>query len=229
MRAVDKLVSRAKDPVKKRGLIWHTQGSGKTYTMIVAAQKILQDPIFGNPTVIMLVDRNELETQLFGNLDSARIERVEVAENKKHLRALLASDHRGLIVSTIQKFDGIDAGINTRDSIFVLVDEAHRTTTGTLGNYLMGALPNATFIGFTGTLIDRTVYGQGTFIRFGKDDPPQGYLDRYSIGESIQDQTTVPLHYALAPNDLLVDRLTLEKEFLDLAATEGISDIAESQ
>jgi len=227
MRAVDKLVSRAKEPVKKRGLIWHTQGSGKTYTMIVASQKILQDPIFRNPTVIMLVDRNELETQLFGNLDSARIERVEVAENKKHLRDLLVSDHRGLIVSTIQKFDGIDADINTRDSIFVLVDEAHRTTTGTLGNYLMGALPNATFIGFTGTPIDRTVYGQGTFIRFGKDDPPQGYLDRYSIGESIQDQTTVPLHYALAPNDLLVDRLTLEKEFLDLAATEGISDIAE--
>ena len=227
MRGVGKLVERAKDPVKKHGLIWHTQGSGKTYTMIVAAQKILQDPIFGNPTVILLVDRNELETQLFGNLDSARIERVEVAENKKHLRDLLASDHRGLIVSTIQKFEGIDAGINPRDSIFVLVDEAHRTTTGTLGNYLMGALPSATFIGFTGTPIDRTVYGQGTFIRFGKDDPPQGYLDRYSIAESIQDKTTVPLHYALAPNDLLVDRLTLEKEFLNLAAAEGISDIAE--
>jgi type I restriction enzyme R subunit len=227
MRAVDKLLGRARDPMKKRGLVWHTQGSGKTYTMIVAAQKILREPVFGNPTVIMLVDRNELETQLFGNLTAAGIGNVEVAESKRDLQVLLASDHRGLIVSMIHKFEGMPAEINSRDTIFVLVDEAHRTTTGTLGNYLMGALPNATFIGFTGTPIDRTVYGQGTFITFGRDDPPKGYLDKYSIGESISDGTTVPLHYTHAPNDLLIDRRTLEQEFLDLAETEGVSDIAE--
>ena len=175
----------------------------------------------------MLVDRNELESQLFGNLISTGIEHIEVAENKQHLRDLLASDHRGLIVSMIHKFEGMPAGISTRDDIYILVDEAHRTTGGTLGNYLMGALPNATFIGFTGTPIDRTAYGQGTFVTFGRDDPPKGYLDKYSIGESISDGTTVPLHYTLAPNDLLIDRITLEKEFLDLAETEGISDIAE--
>jgi len=227
MRAVDKLIGRAKDTGKKRGLVWHTQGSGKTYTMIVAAQKILKDPIFENPTVIMLVDRNELETQLFGNLAAAGINTVEVADSKHHLRDLLASDHRGLIVSMIHKFEGMPEAISTRANLFVLVDEAHRTTTGTLGNYLMGALPNATYIGFTGTPIDRTVYGQGTFVKFGRDDPPNGYLDKYSIAESIRDGTTVPLHYALAPNDLLVDRRTLEQEFLDLAEAEGISDIAE--
>lgn len=227
MRAVDKLLGRARDTGKKRGLVWHTQGSGKTYTMIVAAQKILRDPVFENPTVIMLVDRNELETQLFGNLTAAGIGNVEVAESKRELQELLAADHRGLIVSMIHKFEGIPEKINTRDTIFILVDEAHRTTTGTLGNYLMGALPNATYIGFTGTPIDKTAYGQGTFITFGRDDPPNGYLDKYSIGESISDGTTVPLHYTLAPNDLLVDRRTLEKEFLDLAEMEGISDVAE--
>jgi type I restriction enzyme, R subunit len=227
MRAVTKIVERSAETTRKRGLIWHTQGSGKTYTMIVAAQKILTDPAFQNPTVLMLVDRNELESQLFGNLDSVGIKNLEVAENKVHLQDLLSGDQRGLIVSTIHKFDGMPASVNTRKNIIVLVDEAHRTTTGKLGTYLMAALPNATIIGFTGTPIDQTAYGQGTFLTFGKDDPPKGYLDRYRIVESIQDGTTVPLHYALAPNDLLVDRLTLEKEFLDLAATEGVNDIAE--
>lgn len=227
MRAVRKIVERSAEPALMRGLVWHTQGSGKTYTMIVAAQKILTDPLFQNPTVLMLVDRNELESQLFGNLDSVGIKNIEVAESKQHLQDLLSGDQRGLIVSTIHKFDGMPALVSTRKNIIVLVDEAHRTTTGKLGTYLMAALPNATIIGFTGTPIDQTAYGQGTFLTFGKDDPPKGYLDKYSIGESIQDGTTVPLHYALAPNDLLVDRPTLEKEFLDLAATEGISDIGE--
>jgi len=176
--------------------------------------------------VLMLVDRNELEQQLFGNLAACGFGRVEVAHSKRHLRELLASDQRGLIVSMIHKFHDIPAKINTRKNIFVLVDEAHRTTGGDLGNYLMGALPNATFIGFTGTPIDRTSHGKGTFKVFGTDDP-KGYLDKYSIAESIADKTTVPLHYTLAPNDLRVDRETLEEEFLNLVDAEGMSDIEE--
>lgn len=226
MRAVEKIVKRAEEK-KKKGLIWHTQGSGKTYSMIVAAKKIIENPVFDNPTVIMLVDRNELESQLFGNLMSVGFENVEVTESKIHLRDLLQSDRRGLIVSMIHKFEGIPANINKRENIFVLVDEAHRTTGGVLGNYLMGALPNATYIGFTGTPIDRTAHGSGTFITFGIEDPPKGYLDKYGIAESIEDNTTVPLHYALAPNELLVDKEVLNKEFLELAEVEGISDIEE--
>src|SRR5437667_7590508 len=90
----------------------------------------------------------------------------------------------------------------------------------------MGALPNATYLGFTGTPIDRTAYGKGTFKVFGTDDE-KGYLDKYSIRESVADGTTVPLNYALAPNDLRVDRETLEREFLGLAELEGVSDIEE--
>lgn len=91
----------------------------------------------------------------------------------------------------------------------------------------MGALPKATYIGFTGTPIDKTYYGKGTFVIFGIDDPPKGYLDKYSIAESIEDGTTVPLHYSLAPNELTIDRDLLEREFLTLKETEGISDVEE--
>ena len=227
MNAINKIVERAQDPAKHRGLVWHTQGSGKTYTMIVAAQKIIQNPLFENPTVIMLVDRNELESQLFANITALGIGNVEVTESKEHLRELLSRDRRGLIVTMIHKFEGIRANVNTRKNIFVLVDEAHRTTGGKLGNYLMGAIPNATYVGFTGTPIDKTQYGEGTFITFGKDDPPHGYLDKYSIAESIADGTTVPLYYTLAPNELRVEKEVLEKEFLDLKEAEGMSDVEE--
>jgi type I restriction enzyme R subunit len=226
MRAAERVVRRAADAQKRRGLVWHTQGSGKTYTMITVAKRLIEEPVFENPTVLMLVDRNELEAQLFRNLAECGIALCEVAASKRHLQELLASDRRGLIVSMVHKFDDIPANINTRDNFFVLVDEAHRTTGGDLGNYLMGALPNATYIGFTGTPIDKTAYGKGTFKVFGTDDP-EGYLDKYGIAESIEDGTTVPLHYTLAPNELRVDRETLEREFLSLAEAEGVSDIEE--
>jgi len=225
MRAVERVVRRAASKEKQRGLIWHTQGSGKTYTMITAAKMILEEPLFENPTVLMLVDRNELESQLFGNLASLGVPYVEI-RSKRHLTETLASDRRGLIVSMIHKFDDIPANINTRENIFVLVDEAHRTTGGDLGNYLMAALPNASYLGFTGTPIDKTAYGKGTFIVFGRDDA-KGYLDKYSIAESIHDQTTVPLHYTLAPSDLRVDRVTLEEQFLNLVEAEGVNDVEE--
>lgn len=224
MRAVEKAATRAADPEKRKGLIWHTQGSGKTYTMITIAKRLIEDPLFENPTVLMLVDRNELEAQLFGNLAACGTSHVQIARSKAHLRELLGSDNRGLIVSMIHKFDDIPANINTRSNFFVLVDEAHRTTGGDLGNFLMGALPNATYLGFTGTPIDRTAHGNGTFKVFGTDDE-KGYLDKYSIAESITDGTTVPLYYTLAPSELLVDKEALEKDFFNNAEAEGVSDI----
>jgi type I restriction enzyme R subunit len=228
MRAVERCVSRARDPQKRRGLVWHTQGSGKTYTMITVAKRLIEDPVFENPTVLMLVDRNELEAQLFGNLEAVGLGQVVVTESKRHLQELLRADRRGLIVTMIHKFDEMPEAVrNERKNVFVLVDEAHRTTGGDLGNYLMGALPNATYLGFTGTPIDHTAYGKGTFKVFGVDDQPKGFLDKYTIRESVEDGTTVPLHYALAPNELRVDRPTLEKEFLHLAELEGVSDIEE--
>lgn len=225
--AVEKVIERVQDPGKRHGLIWHTQGSGKTLTMITIASKLLRETHAGEkPTVLMLVDRNELEQQLFTHISAYGIGTVEVAQSKQDLRRILGGDYRGLVVSMIHKFDDVPADLNTRENVVVLVDEAHRTTGGDLGNYLMAALPNATYIGFTGTPIDRLAQGRGTFKVFGRDDP-QGYTDKYSIAESVDDGTTVALNYALAPSDLRVDRETLEREFLSLADAEGVADVDE--
>lgn len=224
MRAADRVVERAKDPVKRRALVWHTQGSGKTYTMITAAKLLIEDKALGHPTVLVVIDRTELETQMAANLEALGFGDVRIAQSKSDLEALLRADWRGLIVSMIHKFDGIPADLCSRENVFVMIDEAHRTTGGALGTYLMAALPNATYVGFTGTPIDRTEHGKGTFKTFGADDE-SGFLDKYSIRESIADGTTVPLNYALAPNELLVDRETLEAEFLQVAELEGVSDI----
>lgn len=121
MRAAEKVVARSHDPKKRRGLIWHTQGSGKTYTMITVAKRLLEDPRLENPTVLMIVDRNELQQQLFQNLEAVGFGRVHVAQSKRHLRMLLQDDTRGLMVSMIHKFDDADANLNTRTNIFVLV------------------------------------------------------------------------------------------------------------
>ena len=225
--AIERTVERAHDPNKRRGLVWHTQGSGKTFTMLKAAELLFKASQSDKPTILLLIDRNELEDQLLKNLSSLGMDNVEHAHSIVRLNQLLKDDVRGIIVSTIHKFRDMPADLNLRSNIYVLVDEAHRTTGGDLGNYLMAGLPNATYLGFTGTPIDRTVYGQGTFKTFGVDDAPQGYLHKYSIQESIADGTTLPLFYNLAPNDMLVPAETMEKEFFALAETEGISDIEE--
>ena len=160
------------------------------------------------------------------NLAALGLENVAHADRIRELVRLLKADYRGIIVSTIQKFRDMPANVNARGNIYVLIDEAHRTTGGDLGNFLMAGLPNATYIGFTGTPIDKTAYGKGTFKTFGVDDP-QGYLHKYSIAESIQDGTTLPLFYAVAPNEMLVPAELMEREFLSLAETEGIADIEE--
>jgi type I restriction enzyme R subunit len=223
---VDRVVERALDAKLTRGLIWHTQGSGKTYTMIKAAELLFKAPEAEKPTILMMIDRNELEDQMLKNLAAVGLGNVAHAHRIAELNRLLKSDYRGIIVTTIQKFRDMPADVSTRRNVYVLIDEAHRTTGGDLGNYLMAGLPNATFIGFTGTPVDKTVYGKGTFKTFGCEDD-KGYLHKYSISESIDDGTTLPLYYDLAPNEMLVPHEVMEKEFLSLAETEGIADIEE--
>ena len=232
-RAVECIVERCAEPERQRGLVWHTQGSGKTFTLLTAARLILERRAdFGNPTVIVVVDRTELEGQL-----SAWVERligemqqqdilVSRATSRADLRNLLKADRRGLIVSMIHKFEGVEKDANTRDNIYVFIDEAHRSVARDLGTYLMGALPNSTIIGFTGTPIARTAYGEGTFKIFGADDEP-GYLDKYTIAESIEDETTLPIRYTMAPSEVTVPAEQLDEEFFALADVEGVTDIDE--
>lgn len=224
--AVANVVRRSLDPVRTRGLVWHTQGSGKTFSMIKAAEMLFRRPEADKPTILLMIDRNELEDQTLKNLAALGLGNVEHATRISRLNSLLEDDYRGIIVTMIHKFRDMPAYVNTRSNIYVLIDEAHRTTGGDLGNFLMAGLPNATYIGFTGTPVDKTAYGRGTFKTFGCEDD-QGYLHKYSIADSIEDGTTLPLYYNLAPNEMLVPHETLDKEFLSLAEAEGVADIEE--
>ena len=231
--AIDLIVERCAEPSRRRGLVWHTQGSGKTFTLLTAARLILERrQEFRNPTVLVVVDRTELEGQLkrwverlLGEMQQQDIP-VWPARNKDELRDLLETDKRGLILSMIHKFQDIERDANTRDNVYVFIDEAHRSVAKDLGTYLMAALPSATIIGFTGTPIARTAYGQGTFKIFGTEDE-QGYLHKYSIAESIDDETTLPIRHTLAPSDMTVPVEQLDREFLTAADAEGVTDVEE--
>ena len=224
--AVREIVDRCHDAERARGLVWHTQGSGKTFTMIKAAEMLFKAPESDKPTILLMIDRNELEDQMLRNLAALGLHNVQHADRITTLVGLLEDDYRGIIVTTIHKFRDMPTAVNGRSNVYVLIDEAHRTTGGDLGNFLMAGLPNATYIGFTGTPIDKTAYGKGTFKTFGVDDS-EGYLHKYSIAESIEDGTTLPLYYNLAPNELLANAELMETEFWSLAETEGIADIEE--
>jgi type I restriction enzyme R subunit len=231
--AIDKIIERCEEPGKKRGLLWHTQGSGKTFTLLTAARLILeQKGRFNNATVILVVDRTELEGQLKGWVDKllGEMQQQDIpvwrANSKADVQDLLKTDKRGLIVSMIHKFEGIDKDANIRGDIYVFIDEAHRSVARDLGTYMMAAVPNATIIGFTGTPIDKTAKGEGTFKIFGADDE-KGYLDKYSIRESIEDETTLPIRHTMAPSEMTVPADRLDREFFDLADAEGVTDIDE--
>ena len=232
-RAVDRIVERCAAPAKRRGLIWHTQGSGKTFTLLTAARLILErkDDLH-TPTVVVVVDRTDLEGQLGGWVERllGEMQQQDIpvwrAHSRDALRDLLTTDRRGLILSMIHKFEGIEKNANTRDNVFVFIDEAHRSVARDLGTYLMAALPNATIVGFTGTPIDRTAHGEGTFTIFGTDDA-RGYLDKYTIGESIGDETTLPIRHRMAPSDMTVPAERLDREFFALAEAEGVTDVEE--
>ncbi|MCI0388608.1 MAG: HsdR family type I site-specific deoxyribonuclease, partial [Acidobacteria bacterium] len=232
-RAIDAILARCADTQKTRGLVWHTQGSGKTFTLLTAARLILENKDrFRNATVMLVVDRTELEGQLKGWVERLLGEMqqqdiaVRRANNKPELQALLDADFRGLIISMIHKFEAIRKDSCARDNVYVFIDEAHRSVAKDLGTYLMAAVPNATIIGFTGTPIARTAQGKSTFDTFGRDDE-RGYLDKYSIKESIEDETTLPIKHMMAPSEMTVPAERLDKEFFALADAEGVTDVEE--
>ena len=232
-RAVGRIVERCAEPAKRRGLVWHTQGSGKTFTLLTAARLMLEaKDRFHTPTVVVVVDRTELEGQLAGWVERllGEMQQQDIpvwrADSRADLRELLQTDKRGLILSMIHKFEGIEKDANVRDNLYVFIDEAHRSVAKDLGTYLMAAVPNATIIGFTGTPIARTEHGEGTFKIFGADDE-RGYLDKYTIAESIEDETTLPIRHTMAPSRMTVPAERLDQEFFALAEMEGVTDVDE--
>ena len=214
------IVDRVVAGYPKKGLIWHFQGSGKSLLMVFAAQKLRMIPELKNPTVVIVDDRIDLETQITATFNASDIPNLESASTKEKLVEFFRGDMRKILITTIFKFGEVDCELNPRDNIIVMVDEAHRTQEGDLGEKMRMALPNAFFFGLTGTPINRT--DKNTFHTFGAVEDKTGYMSRYSFSDSIRDKATLPLHFEPVPVDLHVDQEKLDAAFEHL--TEGMSE-----
>ena len=212
----NKLVERVVAGYPKKGLIWHFQGSGKSLLMLFAARKLRLHPALKNPTVMVVVDRIDLDSQISGTFYAADAPNLVKAQSRKDLQDLLGKDVRKIIITTIHKFGESDDVLNERDNIIVLVDEAHRTQEGDLGRKMRDALPNAFLFGLTGTPINRA--DKNTFYAFGAEEDANGYLSRYGFEDSIRDGATKELHFEPRLVDLHVDQAQIEEEFQALTA-----------
>ena len=223
--AVNQIVERVVEGKIRKGLIWHFQGSGKSLLMVFAANKLRLHPELGNPTVVIVVDRVDLDTQITATFNAADVDNLITAQTRSELHDLLARDSRKVIITTIHKFGEADGVLNTRDNIVVLVDEAHRTQEGDLGRKMRDALPNAFLFGLTGTPINTR--DRNTFYAFGAAEDSGGYLSRYSFEESIRDKATLPLRFEARSVDMRIDRETLDEGFAKLIADLSAEDKAE--
>lgn len=219
--AANKIVERVLAGYPKKGLIWHFQGSGKSLLMVFAAQKLRLHPRLKNPTVLIVVDRIDLDTQITGTFTGADIPNLEKAETRDKLQQLLAQDVRKIIITTIFKFGEADGALNERSNIIALVDEAHRTQEGDLGRKMRDALPNAFLFGLTGTPINR--FDKNTFYAFGADEDSKGYMSRYGFEESIRDGATLKLHFEPRLVELHIDKAAIDAAFKEM--TGGLSDL----
>lgn len=242
--AVQKAVAKTLEAMvtdRKGGVIWHTQGSGKSLTMVFFARKLILEPEMHNPTIVLITDRNDLDEQLFSTFArcSSLLRQTPVqAESRASLHDLLNVASGGVVFSTIQKFLPEEKGerfptLSERTNVIVIADEAHRTQYGFEGkldkegrvNYgfakhLRDALPNATYVGFTGTPVEfgdvrntRDVFGE--------------YIDIYDVQRAVEDGATVPIYYEsrLAKLDLgESDKPKLDEDFEDITEDEEISD-----
>ena len=183
---------------RRIGVVWHTQGSGKSLTMAFYAGRIIREPAMANPTIVVLTDRNDLDDQLFGTFSRcAGLLRQPPAQaaNRAHLRQLLAVEAGGVVFTTIQKFLPEEKGdrhptLSARRNIVVIADEAHRSQYDFIDGYarnMRDALPHASFIGFTGTPIE--LQDASTRAVFGD------YISIYDIQRAVKDGATVPIYY----------------------------------
>ena len=244
--AVNKAIKTTKEAIskntKKAGVIWHTQGSGKSLTMVYYTGKIVQH--LNNPTIVVLTDRNDLDDQLFETFSQSQQllrQQPKKAENRDMLKQLLKVNSGGIVFTTIQKFLPEEGNtfetLSERENIIVIVDEAHRTqygfkakidkdsgkTTYGYAKYIRDALPNATFIAFTGTPIEKE--DKNTPAVFGE------YIDIYDISQSIEDKMTVPIYYEsrLIKVSLTEEGKKLIKEFEEELEEVGLESVEQSE
>lgn len=237
MKKAIKAVKRAVNTDGRAGVVWHTQGSGKSFSMTFLAGNLIKDELLNNPTILVITDRNDLDGQLFETFGEAneflRQEPVQ-AESRQDVKRLL--DNRktgGVIFSTIQKFEEETGLLSERRNIIVMVDEAHRTQYGLDGKvdlesgevkygyakYLRDAMPNATYIAFTGTPIETT--DKSTYGVFGD------LIDVYDMTQAVDDGATVKIYYEsrlakVKLNDAIIEKI--DQEYYDMQVNEGVED-----
>ena len=230
-KAVERTKKSLEEKSRKVGVVWHTQGSGKSLSMVFYTGCIVSNPEFNNPTIVVLTDRNDLDNQLYGTFcASSKLllrQTPKHAESREHLKELLRVKAGGIIFTTIQKFEESDEILSERSNIIFMADEAHRSQYGLEGKldretgewkygmakYMRDSLPNATFIGFTGTPIDFD--DRSTIEVFGD------YIDIYDMTQAVEDGATVPIYYEnrTAKIKLNVDLLKkIDAEYDKLAA-----------
>lgn len=233
--------SHSTDGDRKAGVVWHTQGSGKSLTMVFYSGQIITHPLMENPTIVMLTDRNDLDDQLFGTFGNCvgllRQKPIQ-AESREHIKELLKVSGGGVIFTTIQKFSPENGNVydtlSDRTNIVVVADEAHRSQYGFAGKefetkdgmetrygnakYLRDALPNASYIGFTGTPIEKE--DKSTPAVFGD------YIDVYDIKQAVDDGATVPISYESRLIKIKLDDATTATIDAEINA---ISDATEEQ
>ena len=233
--STEKAISDTGD--RRCGVVWHTQGSGKSLTMVFYSGKIIRAPSLKNPTILVITDRNDLDDQLFGTFSRCKklLRQTPIqAEGRDHLRTLLSVASGGVVFTTIQKFFPEDENkavyplLSDRNNIIVIADEAHRSQYGMHGKvdkkgeisygfakYIRDALPNASFIGFTGTPIElqdkvtRNVFGE--------------YISVYDIQQAIKDKATVPIYYESRIVDIRMNEQVkpiIDKEFDEVTESE---------
>lgn len=249
-KAVDSTVIASENGGNRQGgVVWHTQGSGKSLSMVFYSGKLILEPQMQNPTLVVLTDRNDLDDQLFEtftNCNQLLRQMPQQANDRKHLRQILTVASGGIVFTTIQKFmpilptnseneDGITVSepsveyigmdspsLSERRNIVVIADEAHRSQYDFIDGYakhLRDALPNATFIGFTGTPIETT--DKNTQAVFGN------YVDIYDIQQAVKDKATVPIFYESRLAKINFDdaeRATIDAEFEELTESEELSN-----
>tara|TARA_A200000113_G_scaffold221499_1_gene233448 strand:- start:841 stop:3816 length:2976 start_codon:yes stop_codon:yes gene_type:complete len=225
-RAVHKTIERlktAKTQKDKSGVIWHTQGSGKSLTMVFLTLKIRRDPELRDYKLIFLTDRTQLDDQLTSTFENAQKETIHHAKSVKSLKELLESDTSGIITAMVHKFQEKNRALqfpvlNESKKIVVLADEAHRTQYGTLGAAINTALPNASRIAFTGTPL---IKSQKTTNTFGS------YIDTYTIEEAVRDGATIQILYEGREPSLKVIGDSLDSLFDEYFSDRSIEEQAE--
>jgi len=212
----DAIVQRVLSTTRKKdgprsGLIWHFQGSGKSWLMVFVAQKLRKLNELHAPTVVIVDDRIDLEDQITGDFTRAEVPNLESAGSKEALEQFFEQDQRKILITTIFKFGDVSKVLSERDNIIVLVDEAHRTQEKELGAKMRRALPNAFFFGLTGTPINKREHN--TFATFGSEEDKNGYLSKYTFQNSVDDGATLQLNFQTVPVTMHLNEKQLQEEF----------------